>query len=141
MVVSGNIQSFIPNRGTVVLKTFAVAVFCIMLLVAGQTCLKVGLLKVGGTSFLGGGPLLSNILKLFSTPFIFLGFAFYGVSAILWLDVLSKLDFSMAFPLVSMTYVFALIIGAFLFHETVSLTRILGVFLIVGGLFFIIRSG
>jgi len=122
-----------------VLKTLAIAVFCILLLVTGQTMLKVGLLKIGGTSFLGGG-LWENILKLFSTPYIILGFIVYGISAILWLDVLSKLDFSLAFPLVSLTYVFALIIGAFIFHEQVNVTRIMGVVLILGGLFFIIRS-
>jgi len=116
-----------------------VAVFCILLLVAGQTMLKVGLLKIGGTSFLGGG-LWENILKMFSTPYILLGFSFYGVSAILWLDVLSKLDFSLAFPLVSLTYVFSLLIGAFIFREQVNPTRILGVAFILSGLFFIIRS-
>lgn len=122
------------------IRTLAVAVFCILLLVAGQTMLKVGLLKIGGTSFLGGGSLWENVLKMFSTPYIVLGFVVYGVSAILWLDVLSKLDFSLAFPLVSLTYVFALIIGAFVFREHVNLTRILGVAFILGGLFFIVRS-
>lgn len=121
-------------------KTLAIAVVCILLLVTGQTMLKVGLLKIGGTSFLGGEGLWENILKLFSTPYIILGFVVYGISAILWLDVLSKLDFSLAFPLVSLTYVFALIIGAFIFHDQVNLTRIVGVVLILGGLFFIIRS-
>ena len=64
------------------LRTLAVAIFCITLLVAGQTLLKVGLLRIGGTSFLSG-PLLQNVLKLFSTPYIILGFVVYGISAIL----------------------------------------------------------
>jgi drug/metabolite transporter (DMT)-like permease len=59
----------------------------------------------------------------------------------LWLDVLSKLDFSMAFPMVSLTYVFSLVIGRFVFHETVSLSRVVGVVLILGGLLFVVRSG
>ena len=122
------------------IKTFVVAVFCIILLVTGQTLLKVGLVRIGGTSFLGGGGIWQNVLKLFETPYIILGFVVYGISAILWLDVLSKLEFSVAFPLVSLTYVFALIIGAFLFHEPVNISRILGVVLILGGLFFIIKS-
>ena len=122
------------------IRTFAVAVFCIILLVSGQTMLKVGLMRIGGTNFLGGGGLWQNALKLFQTPYIILGFVVYGISAILWLDVLSKLDFSVAFPLVSLTYVFALVIGAFLFHEPVNASRILGAVLIMCGLFFIIRS-
>jgi len=107
--------------------------------VAGQTLLKVGLLRIGGTSFLSG-PLRQNVAKLFATPYIVLGFVVYGISAILWLDVLSRLDFSVAFPLVSLTYLFALIIGSVLFHEQVGWSRITGVFLICGGLVFIVRS-
>ena len=116
-----------------------VAAIAILLLVAGQTSLKVGLNAVGGVSFLGG-PLMENLAKMFSTPYIIMGFVFYGVSAILWLDVLSKLDFSFAFPMVSLTYVFALIIGRLVFHETVTWTRVGGVCFIIVGLFFIIRS-
>jgi drug/metabolite transporter (DMT)-like permease len=122
-----------------VLRTLGVAVFCIILLVAGQTLLKVGLLRIGGTSFLSG-PLLQNVAKLFTTPYIVLGFVVYGISAVLWLDVLSRLDFSVAFPLVSLTYIFALVIGGVLFHEQVGWSRITGVFLICGGLVFIVRS-
>ncbi|MEJ2557741.1 MAG: EamA family transporter, partial [Anaerolineae bacterium] len=58
-----------------------------------------------------------------------------------WLDVLSRLDFSLAFPMVSLTYVFSLVIGHFIFHETVGLDRVVGVLLIVSGLFFVVRSG
>ncbi|HIC88067.1 MAG TPA: hypothetical protein EYP04_01500 [Anaerolineae bacterium] len=54
--------------------------------------------------------------------------------------MLSRLDFSMAFPLVSLTYVFALIVGRWLFHEQLTAGRVVGVALIIGGLFFIVRS-
>jgi drug/metabolite transporter (DMT)-like permease len=116
------------------------ALVSILLLVSGQTLLKVGLNDIGGISLFNGNP-VGSLLALFRTPWIIVGFVCYGVAAILWLDVLSKLDFSLAFPLVSLTYVFALVIGHFVFNETVGLSRILGVFLILAGLFFIIRSG
>ena len=120
--------------------TLLIALIAILLLVGGQTLLKIGLNDIGGVSLFGGNP-VGSLLGLFRTPWIILGFAFYGVSAVLWLDVLSKLDFSLAFPMVSLTYVFSLVIGRFVFHETVGLARIVGVALIVGGLFFVIRSG
>jgi drug/metabolite transporter (DMT)-like permease len=112
----------------------------IMLLVGGQTLLKVGLNEIGGVSLFDGNP-VGSLLGLLRTPWIILGFFCYGVSAILWLDVLSKLDFSMAFPMVSLTYVFSLLIGRLIFHETVGLDRVLGVLLILSGLFFVVRSG
>ena len=120
--------------------TLSVALVAILLLVSGQTLLKVGLNEIGGVSLFDGNP-VGSLLGLFRTPWIIVGFVCYGVSAILWLDVLSKLDFSLAFPLVSLTYVFSLIIGRFIFHETVGLDRIVGVLLILGGLFFVVRSG
>lgn len=120
--------------------TLFVALIAIMLLVGGQTLLKVGLNEIGGVSLFDGNP-VGSLLGLLRTPWIILGFFCYGVSAIFWLDVLSKLDFSLAFPMVSLTYVFSLVIGSFVFHETVGLDRIAGVLLILSGLFFVVRSG
>jgi drug/metabolite transporter (DMT)-like permease len=120
--------------------TLFIAFVAICLLVSGQTMLKLGLNDIGGVSLFSGNP-LQSLIGIFGTPWIIVGFICYGMSAVLWLDVLSKLDFSLAFPMVSLTYVFSQIIGHFLFHETISLTRLLGVALILGGLFFVVRSG
>jgi len=117
-----------------------IALAAIVLLVSGQTLLKVGLNDIGGVSLFDGNP-LASLLGLFRTPWIIVGFLCYGISAILWLDVLSKLDFSMAFPMVSLTYVFSIVIGRVVFDEAVGLDRVVGVLLILAGLFFIIRSG
>jgi len=118
--------------------TFLLGLVAIMLLSAGQTALKAGLNAIGGVS-LADGPM--GFLKLFQTPWVIVGFACYGLSSILWLDVLSKLDFSLAFPMVGLTYVFTLLIGRFFFGETVGWERMLGVGLILCGVFFLIRSG
>ena len=118
--------------------TFLLGLVAIMLLSAGQTALKAGLNAIGGVS-LADGPM--GFLKLFQTPWVIVGFACYGLSSILWLDVLSKLDFSLAFPMVGLTYVFTLLIGRFFFGETIGWERMLGVSLILCGVFFLIRSG
>jgi multidrug transporter EmrE-like cation transporter len=117
--------------------TFLLGLVAIMLLSAGQTSMKAGLNAIGGIS-LADGPL--GFLKLFQTPWVIVGFACYGLSSILWLDVLSKLDFSLAFPMVGLTYVFTLLIGRFFFGEAVGWERVVGVSLILGGVFFLIRS-
>ncbi len=120
-------------------KILMLAVFCMILLVTGQTLLKIGLNQIGGIDFLGGA-VWDNFWKIFRTPYIILGFAIYGISAVLWLDVLSKLDLSMAFPMMSLSYIFTLLVGAFVFGETVTWIRILGVACICGGMFFLIKS-
>ncbi len=118
--------------------TFILGLVSIMLLSAGQTSIKYGLLVIGGVS-LSDGP--TTFLKLLQTPWVIVGFACYGIAAILWLDVLSKLDFSLAFPMVGLTYVFTLLIGRFFFGETIGWERMVGVGFIVLGIFFLIRSG
>lgn len=118
--------------------TFLLGLVSIMLLSAGQTSLKFGLNAIDGVSLADG---ISGIFKLFQTPWVIVGFACYGLSAVLWLDVLSKLDFSLAFPMVGLTYVFTLLIGRFFFGEIFGWERIVGVTLILSGIFFMIRSG
>ncbi|MCB0190520.1 MAG: EamA family transporter [Anaerolineae bacterium] len=121
-----------------VVGTILLGLFSIMLLSAGQTSLKFGLNAIGGVSLSDG---LGGIFKLLQTPWIIVGFGLYGLSAVLWLDVLSKLDFSLAFPMVGLTYVFTLLIGRFFFGETVGWERMLGVAFILCGIFFLVRSG
>ena len=118
--------------------TIMLGLISIMFLSAGQTTLKYGLNEIGGVSLSDG---VTGLFKLLQTPWALVGFVLYSVSAILWLDVLSKLDFSLAFPMVALTYVFTLLIGRFFFGETVGWERILAVVLILSGVFFLIRSG
>lgn len=120
------------------IRTVLLGLAAIMLLSAGQTSMKAGLNAIGGVSLAEG---VGSFLKLFQTPWVMVGFLCYGLSSILWLDVLSKLDFSLAFPMVALTYVFTLMIGRFFFDEPVGWERMLGVGLILGGVYFLIRSG
>ena len=122
----------------VMMRAISLGVTAIMLLSAGQTFLKIGLNKIGGFTLTDG---LSSFLRLLTTSWIITGLVCYGLSTILWLDVLSKLDFSLAFPMMGLTYVFTLFIGYFVFQETIGLERILGVILVLFGLFFLVRSG
>ncbi len=121
------------------LQALVLAAICILLGIGGQTLLKLAIVRSGGMSILeiGVGGLIRKFMEV---PYIVLGFGLYGVSAILWLQVLSKLDISVAFPMVSVTYVATLFVGRFLFDEPVNLSRIVGVLLICSGVFFVIRS-
>ena len=120
------------------ITTILLGLVAIMLLSAGQTSLKYGLNAIGGVSLSDG---IAGLFKLLETPWVVIGFVLYGLSSVLWLDVLSKLDFSLAFPMVGLTYVFTLLIGRFFFGETVGWERTLGVVFILCGIFFLVRSG
>jgi len=117
--------------------TLILGLLAILLLSAGQTLLKLGLNVVGGVSLAQG---LATWLKLLQTPWVLVGLACYMLSMVLWLDVLSRLDFSLAFPLMGLNYVFIMLIGHFVFHEEVGASRILGVALILAGILFLLRN-
>lgn len=119
-------------------NTILLGLISILLLSAGQTSLKFGLNAIDGVNLSEG--LINLFLKLFQTPWLMVGFGLYGLSAVLWLDVLSKLDFSLAFPVVALTYVFTLLIGRFFFGEVFGWERIFGVMLILSGVFFLVWS-
>jgi len=109
------------------------------LLVAGQSLLKHGLNVAGGTSLLERG-IFGTLHSIFSQPFVPAGFVCYAVSSLLWLDVLSKLDISKAYPLVSLSYVFSLLVGLLIFRDQIGWIRVVGVGLICAGVVLVAQS-
>lgn len=78
-----------------------------------------------------------HILLQFLRPKIIAGIACYGVATTSWLVILSKTPLSLAYPLISISYVIIVLLGRFHFHEPVSLFHWLGVLLICSGVAFI----
>jgi drug/metabolite transporter (DMT)-like permease len=76
---------------------------------------------------------LSVLIKIFSNGYILLGLFLYAGSTLLWLGALSKLDVSVAYPLVSLGYILTAIFALFFLHEKITSIRWLGIFLIVLG--------
>ena len=65
--------------------------------------------------------------------FLFIGFAFYGIGALLMLLAYRYGSLSVLQPVLSMNYVLALIVGFIVFNEVVTILRILGVIIIISG--------
>jgi len=92
------------------------------------------LLKIGVNSIQKNSVNLNQVLKstLVNTH-IWLGLICYGLSMIFWLFVLSKMELSKAYPLVSIGYIFTLILGFFFLGETIDIIKISGITLIIIG--------
>jgi drug/metabolite transporter (DMT)-like permease len=86
------------------------------------------------------GPLATVMLQAATSPFIWLGLAIYGMSVLTWLWVLSKVDVSVAYPFVGISFILTVGIGALYLHEHVSPLRWFGTLLIVAGCVVIARS-
>lgn len=110
------------------LRLFPLALLQCLLLSGGQVLLKFGLTRAGDFSWT-----LAYFGRLFvNWQFCCCGIC-YGAGSVLWMFIIKHFPFSMAYPMVSLSYVFGMIAAIVFFHEQVSLTRWIGVFLILTG--------
>lgn len=121
------------------MKQFALLFVAIVFNVVGQLAMKRGMIEVG---FITGelARLPAMALRALTTPYVLFGFAAYGVSAALWLIILSRVDLSLAYPIVSLGYVLVVLTSWLLLGEHVTLLRWLGVFIICVGVYLVARS-
>lgn len=100
----------------------------------GQLSLKKGMLHSGSAD------LSFNLIKAVFTPYIFLGLTLYTVAMLLWLAILSRVELSYAYPMLSLGYVFIVLASWLIFNEHVSLLRLIGVLFICTGVAMVSRS-
>ena len=106
------------------------------LLVVNQIALKVWLTK----SNIIVWPLnLIFFRNLFSLE-ILISIASIGISGLIWLTLLKRIEFSILYPMISFSYIIGLLAAIFVFKESVPLIRWVGVSFIMIGIFFISRS-
>jgi drug/metabolite transporter (DMT)-like permease len=75
-----------------------------------------------------------------TAPYVYLGLVFFGLSAVLWLVVLSQASLSFAYPFAAFTYVLILLFDGFILHQDIPALRVAGVFLIVTGIVLVSRT-
>jgi undecaprenyl phosphate-alpha-L-ara4N flippase subunit ArnE len=95
-------------------------VFCILTETAREVCFKHAAAE---------GDFLAVCLK----PVTWAGIVFWAVELIGWTIVLQNVALSIAFPLMSLSYVVIVVAGALIFNETIDKRRVTGVFLITAG--------
>ncbi len=121
------------------MKSLLLIFVSVILGVVGQLSMKQGMLKVGYVS-LELTKLSSSFFHIITTPFVLLGLFLYVVSAMFWLVVLSRVDLSYAYPMISIGYVLIVFLSWMLFHEHISSGKVLGILLICSGVFLVARS-
>ena len=75
------------------------------------------------------------------SPLIWTGLAIYVVSVAMWLWVLSKVDLSIAYPFVGISFLITMAFGALILNENVTSMRFVGTMLIAGGCVLVGRTG
>ena len=103
------------------------------------------LLLKAGTNVLGVLTLtreqwLSTGLAVASNPYIVAGLACYVISVGVWIGALSRVEVSIAYPMLSIGYVVNALAAWYLFGEAVTMQRWLGIGFIVIGVWLLARS-
>jgi drug/metabolite transporter (DMT)-like permease len=122
------------------IHVFFLAVSCAALTTAGQILLKAGVSNPAMSLALVTGNLWQFFARAASNPMILSGVILYAASSALWLLVLARADLSYSVPLISLSFIFAVLYAYFVLHETLGLSRLAGMSLIVAGVFLIARS-
>ena len=111
-----------------------------ILTVLANLLMRYGLLSSGGISLSPSG-IIGEIIKLFHHPAFAIGILSYGLSAIIWFKVLSIAEVSTSYPiLVGLTFVMVTAGAVPLFHETLNLTKIIGIVIILIGIIIVAYS-
>jgi drug/metabolite transporter (DMT)-like permease len=118
-------------------------VLCLVLASVSLSALAQLLLKLGMTSVrayaLGKeGPQL--LWLAVQQPWVLLGLALYGLGALLWLLVLSRLELGVAYPFVALGFLLTMLLGILVLGEQVSSLRVTGTLLIIAGVALVSRT-
>ena len=108
--------------------------------VAGQLCLKVGMNRVGAIDAASLARPVETLLSVFSMPLVWLGLACYGLSALLWLVILSRLELSRAYLMLACMYVLIPLVSWLFLGERIPPMRWLGMIVVVVGVVIVARS-
>jgi multidrug transporter EmrE-like cation transporter len=111
----------------------------ILLNACAQLLLKAGTNRLGEIT-LAPATLLPTLMQLGTNLPILGGLALYGLSVITWIAGLSRVDVSIAYPLLSLGYVVNAIAAYYLFGEVLSTQRILAIGIILIGVYILARS-
>jgi drug/metabolite transporter (DMT)-like permease len=119
--------------------TFALLMVAMCLTVTGELLLKTGMNRHGvlEVSF---STLIPTAGKLLGNPFVVGGFVFVFSGALFWLAVLSRWPLTLAYPLLSISYIIGICASVIILKEKVSPIQVVGVFVIVLGVFLVSRS-
>lgn len=77
---------------------------------------------------------LHFLLHLVLNPWVMSAMAAGFFALLCWLAAMTRFELSYAYPFMSLAFVLVLILSAVLFHETVTVPKVLGVVLVMAGI-------
>ncbi len=106
----------------------------VALAVGGQLLLKTAMDRIGRIGSAEAGALGTYLGRAAHEPRLWFGLALFGVSAMFWLVVLSRVPLSLAYPFVGLSYIAVVVLSRFALGEEVPALRWIGVAVVGAGL-------
>jgi len=118
---------------------FALVLTGVLLNAVAQLALKASVSDTGIIS-LDLQSLFSSAGSLASNLWLWLGLFCYAISVVVWILALSRVDVSIAYPMLSIGYIVNAFAAWHLFDEPLSVGKLAGIGIIVLGVYILARS-
>lgn len=118
---------------------FALILLGVLLNAGAQLLLKAGMTQIGHFEFSLANAVPIGLKVLGNFPII-TGLGMYVFSVGVWLLVLSRVQVSFAYPMLSIGYIVNALAANYLFGEPLTSMRILGIFIIISGVYLVAQS-
>jgi multidrug transporter EmrE-like cation transporter len=118
---------------------FLLILLGVLLNAAAQLLLKAGMTQIGHFEFSMANVVPIALKVMMNFPIV-AGLTAYVVSVVVWLLVLSRVQVSYAYPMLSIGYVVNAVAAYFLFGESLSVVRVTGIFVIIAGVYLVSQS-
>jgi uncharacterized membrane protein len=102
---------------------------CYIIIATAQALWKYGVLQLGGKASIS----FQLIGKYLGSWYFLVGATLYVVATALWIYILSQHEFHFVYPMNSIGYIFAIFLSLWLFNESISWNRYLGIGIIIIG--------
>ena len=122
------------NRPAVSAVSLALLVVSVVFAIAGQLTLKSAMEEVGRIGAREVSKAGETVKRAIKEPRLWIGLILFGVSALFWLVVLSRVPLSVAYPFVGVSYILIVAFSRLFLHEHVPALRWIGVIVVALGI-------
>jgi len=119
--------------------SFSLIIFGVLLNAVAQLALKAGVRDLGPIG-LSMDQVVPTSLRLMGEPYLWTGLTLYAISVVVWILALSRVDVSIAYPMLSLGYVVNAFAAYWLFGEMLTPMRLAGIGIIIVGVYVLARG-
>jgi undecaprenyl phosphate-alpha-L-ara4N flippase subunit ArnF len=115
----------------------------ILLSSIAQLCMKAGMLLAATHAAAGSSAVAVMLQQPTALLWVGAGLTGYGISMLFWMSAIARLELSLAYPMLSLSYVLVYVLAVHwpLLNEEASWTRTAGILVVIAGVILSTRSG